>query len=42
LGMGVGRDGIDSGNPNYRGAAGDLRPYGVVETDWALVERVGL
>jgi hypothetical protein len=40
LGLGVGRDGIDSGDTDYRGAAGGLRPYGILEADWAVVERV--
>lgn len=40
LGLGVGRNGIDISDSHHGGLASDLRSYGIVAADWALVERL--
>src|SRR5262249_47582328 len=40
LGMGMGRNGIGAGDPDYGDAACDLRSHGILEARGTVVERV--
>jgi hypothetical protein len=40
--MGMGRDGVVTGDSDHGNLARDLRPHGVLAADWPLVERLKL